>query len=806
MKLKICLTGLAVFSLLRMYPQAHHFAEARFTSSPLYSNAENTRSDTMNILKYSIALEIGNSNNKFIKGYTAIRFSPKISNQSHLRLDLLKLLVDSVKEGSATLNYTYNDTLLKINFLTPKNTSDTSVITVYYHGQPQGDATGWGGFYYNNAQSAQYAYNLGVGFGAKPHNYGRVWFPCFDNFVERSKFEFIITSDSARRAHCNGQLISDVLNGSKRTRTWVLNEEIPSYLACVSLANYTQVNWSASLMNGIVPIRLAAHAADTTALKAGFVNLISALHGFENYYGPYKWNKVGYSLVPFNGGAMEHATNIAYPRFAIGNMGYEDLYVHELSHHWWGDLVTCETPEDMWINEGLASYSAHLFFEWQYNKAAYLNRVRTEHEDLIHFLHLREGGFRAVSGVPHALTYGDHVYKKGADITHTMRGYLGDSAFFAGLKYTLAQKSFKSMNSQEFQALMQTGSGKNTMDFFNNWVLSGGWSHFAFDSVRVNTLGPGSYQAMLSIRQKTFGATALHSNVPLEVSYFKSDWSRVIKSYTLSGSSSVLTQSLSFIPVYVALNYDGKINDASSFDVLVIKSAGSKTFTLGKLILDVSDAGQDSSLVRVVHHMVKPDPFLNNPDGHRLSNQHYWTVEGILSAGFKAKVRFNYNGIKSLSGAYSYLDTALTLVNGDSVSLFYRQDAGQNWSLIKTVSKFKSSSKHGYIDLDSLRLGDYCFGNSTDLTYLGKRENVKSDPRISIYPNPSSKSCVLEIQKELNAPIVLSITSAEGRLVKTAEMQSGLNELDLSALPKGTYLFTLKEQKKLIYTQKIVLE
>ena len=131
-----------------------------------------------------------------------------------------------------------------------------------------------------------------------------MWFPCFDNFVERSKYEFIICSDTLRKAYCNGQLISDIITNNKRKRNWILNEQIPTYLACVALANYTQVNWNINTLSGNKPIILAAVASDTSAMKAGFINLKNCIHGFENYFGPYKWNRFGYALVPFNSGAM----------------------------------------------------------------------------------------------------------------------------------------------------------------------------------------------------------------------------------------------------------------------------------------------------------------------------------------------------------------------------------------------------------------------------------------------------------------------------------------------------------------------
>lgn len=777
------------------------------SQASIYYAAENLRSDTFDILKYTINLEIGTTSNPQIAGNTQIRLAPKLNNRTFIRLDLLKLTVDSVKEGNSLLTYTYNDTILKINFTSPKNVIDTSVVTVYYKGIPQIDATGWGGFYFDNTQSAQYAYNLGVGFGAKPHNYGRVWFPCFDNFVERSKYDFNITSDTTRRAYCNGQLISDNIISNKRTRKWVLNEQIPTYLVSVALANYRQVNWTVNTLTGIKPITLAAVASDTTALKNAFVNLKSCINGFENYFGPYKWNRFGYCLVPFNSGAMEHATNIAYPRAFIGNLTYEaDLMAHELSHHWWGDLITCETQEDMWINEGMATFSSYMFTEWQYGKAAYLNKVKTEHDKLLHFLHKNEGGFRAVSGVPHSLTYGDHVYKKGADVAHTLRGYMGDTAFFAGAKYTMQQNAFKSINSDEFKNHLQTSSGQNLSNFFNNWILAGGWSHFAIDSVRYIQVSPGSYNAIVSLKQKLYGASVLHTNVPLEISFFKNDWSRVIRKVITSGATNNFTVNIPYIPVYSALNYDNKIGDATSHEVKTIKTVSNVTYALGKLFLQVQNKGADSSLLRVIHNYVRPDPFKTNPIQQKLSDQHFWKVEGILSSGFVSKARFNYDGTKNTGGTYAYMDTLLTIINADSVTLFYRPSASEDWRWLRNTTKFTTGPKTGFIEVDTLKLGEYTFGNIGDTSALGLKENRTNKVELKVYPNPAKQKCILEFKEHPKKEYALTLLNSEGRTVITQSLVTKTTQLDLGQLAKGIYFIKVEEKGKLVYSQKLLIE
>jgi hypothetical protein len=773
----------------------------------IYYSAENLRSDTFDVLKYTINLEIGNTSNSQISGNTQIRFAPKLNNRTYIRYDLLKLTVDSVKENNALLTYVYNDTILKINFTAPKNISDTSLISVYYKGTPQIDGTGWGGFYFDNTQSAEYAYNLGVGFGAKPHNYGRVWFPCFDNFVERSAYEFNITCDTARRAYCNGQLISDIIANNKRTRKWVLNEQIPTYLASVALAEYTQVNWTVNTLSGPKPITLVGVASDTSAMKSGFVNLKNCIAGFENYFGPYKWNRFGYCLVPFNSGAMEHATNISYPRAFIGNLAYEaELMAHELSHHWWGDLITCETQEDMWINEGMATFSSYMFTEWQYGKVAYLNKVKTVHDQLLHFLHFNEGGFRAISGVPHSLTYGDHVYKKGADVAHTLRGYMGDTAFFDASKFTMQQNAFKSINSNEFKLHLQTSSGQNLNDFFNNWVMSGGWSHFAIDSVNYVQVSPTSIDAIVSLKQKLYGATVFHSNVPLELSFFESNWSRVIRKVILSGSSNTFTVNIPFNPVYCALNYDSKINDATSHETKIIKSVSNYNYALGKVFLQVQNTGADSSLVRVIHNYVKPDPFKTNLIHHKLSDQHFWKVEGIFSPGFVSKARFNYDGTKNTTGTYAYMDTLLTIVNGDSLNLFYRENASADWKWLENATKFASGARTGFLEIDTLKPGEYTFGNIGDTSSLGWKEERKYPVEVKVYPNPAKHKCSVEFKEVPRTEYLLSLMDAEGKIVYSRMLNAKITNLDIHSFSRGTYFIKLEKGGKIVCTQKLLIE
>jgi hypothetical protein len=798
----VILLFVASFKGLGQVATCQQFKTAKNAAS-IYYSAENLRSDTIDIVKYTINVNITDFVTDTIRCNTTVKFAPKLNGQNKIRLDLLKMFIDSIKLNTTKLTYTYNDTVVKVNLPLSYNTTDTLDVTLFYHGRPQGDASGWGGFYF----SGNYAFNLGVGFAAKPHNYGRVWFPCFDNFVEKSKYEFNITSDSTKRAYCNGQLISDIKTGSTRTRKWVMQEEIPTYLASIAVADYTQVSWTHTISTGTIPIILAARAPDTTVLKSGFVNFKNCLTGFENYYGPYKWNRVGYCLVPFNSGAMEHATNIAYP-LAATSIAYEaTLMAHEFAHHWWGDLMTCETQEDMWLNEGFASYSEYMFREWQYGKPSYIAALRTTHDDMLHFAHFRENKFWPVSGVPHQYTYGDHVYKKGAVVAHTLRSYMGDVAFFNGVKYVMAQKSFKTMNSAEFKTLLETSSGQLLSDFFNNWVFDGGWPHFSIDSTKYVMTSPGNYLATVYVKQKLTGAPSYYNNVPLEISFFDSNWQPTVRNISMSGANQTFTMNLPFAPLFAASNYETKIADAIAADNGIYKLNGNFNKALGKCIIAITNKGADSSFIRVEHNYTAPDPIKNNIKNYKISNQHYWRFDGVLSAGFVSKLHLNYDGNMNTSGTWAALDTCLTSVQNDSIIVLYRKNTADDWKLVDKYTKYKTGATAGKFIIDTLRLGEYTFANKNGASSVGIKAAEKSIANLKVYPNPATNNVTVKLENyNLIGGEMVEIKSIEGKVIYSGTVNGVETTIDCSAFAKGNYLVRINKSKKIIATQKLVLQ
>ena len=169
---------------------------------PGISNASQTdlRSDSIDIIKITINGDLTDFAGRVIYANTIVEFESLVSGIDAIELDLLGLQVDSVVHEGLSIPFSHNDTVITIDLPSTLNISDSTAVQVYYHGQPVQNPGDWGGFYWTN----NYAYNIGVSFLEDPHNFGRVWFPCFDNFVERMKVDCNITTEDSKTAVCGG--------------------------------------------------------------------------------------------------------------------------------------------------------------------------------------------------------------------------------------------------------------------------------------------------------------------------------------------------------------------------------------------------------------------------------------------------------------------------------------------------------------------------------------------------------------------------------------------------------------------------
>lgn len=787
-------------------------------------SADNSRSDTIDVLHYDISLRLTQlTSTAELIGECEVTLLPRINDLAQVLLDLQDLSVTGVEVNGIPSEFSHTNALLRVNLLSPADMTDTLRVRVQYHGNPPTAA--FGGFYF----AADHAYNLGVGIGIDPPCYGRAWFPCVDNFVERSTYSFHITTNPNRKAFCNGILEGSTDNPDD-TKTWHWNmyQSIPTYLASVAVSNYQTLEWQHYGIADTILVQLGARAADTSDLRASFVHLPDCISAFENAFGPYQFDRIGFVVVPFSGGAMEHATNIAYPSFAVnGNLDWESLMSHEFAHHWFGDLVTCETPADMWLNEGWASYAAHYFTEAVYGKQRYLDEVRNNHDRVLTLAHINDGGYLPVAGVPFEATYGEHVYNKGADVAHTLRSYMGDTLFFGCLRQYLDAFAFTTANTDQFRDYMSACSGIDLTHFFDDWVKQPGFAHFA-----LSALAPGvgaqrsDYPFEYVIRQRRHANPNLYNNVPLEITFFDHHFNRHTETVFVGATECHYYAHSVPTYVYTALDFDEKINDASTDYHRFINTTGSYDFPTTRVSVAVNNI-VDTTLLRIIHNRIAPDRFNYSgyavPDNIKLSPNRYWTVEGYSQDIFDASATFTYNGSTSAGG---YLDNDLITGNENDLRLLFRlplhEEAGcgtfaawqSSWEVVADAVLETGSSttdKRGTITVPQLRYGEYALGYNNSgadtmitpfpcIIFSGNTDHPEqTTAHFKAQPNPTTVGNISLVWEEAAKPhSEITVYASNGKMVYSQTLPVGATTLSLPAnqWQSGVYIVCWRENQR----------
>lgn len=749
-------------------------ADLQAQSSPVGSA---TRSDSIDLLHTRLELDLTGTSNGVIHGRAAITFTPRVDGITHLPLDLL-LPVDSVMMDDGQLPFTQQDEVVTIDLQGSHGPEDTLVVTVAYGGDPPTDPSGFGGFY----TLSNYQYDLGVAFDAIPHSYGRAWVPCFDNFVERCSFEFLVHTNNGRSVFANGalQAVQEMGDGERITH-WRLDEPIPSYLASVAAGNYAAINDTFPSVDGrAIPVILAALPADTANMRASFAHLKNAFDTFERWFGPYRWNRVGYVLT--SAGAMEHATNICYPFYASdGSLGNEDLVAHELSHHWFGNLITCATPQEMYINEGFADFCAKLFMEDLYGPGKYMELVRDNHKQVVARAHLRDGGWFALNAVPLSKTYGETAYKKGADIARTLRATMGDSLFSAAMKRVLANNAYTAMGSVALRDSLAAASGMDLDHFFDDWIFQPGGAAFLVDSFTVEPSG-NNYSVAVHVRQKTRGGALPFQHVPVSVTCIGAAGTQHREIVDLGGEQATIQLTAPFPPVTVRLNDDDRLALATTWDTITIAAVGQPLLGNTDVRLITSSVAAPA-FVRVEEFWVPADPYPNGD--YQVSPDRWWRVEANIGTGTEIALRITVDGRAGMTTAYDQglmQDVDGVAFHEDSLVLLWRPSPTAAWTprpvSVNTIGN--PTDRNARVEMQGLLPGDYALAWHVHASTTSVAEMPAQGWRY--FPIPArGELTVVAPAAGVEPGTDLLIHGLDGRqLGQPVRMHAGTNVIDVS--------------------------
>ena len=305
------------------------------------------------------------------------------------------------------------------------------------------------------------------------------WFPTIDAPNQKMTQELYITIDSSFTVLSNGVHVYTVENADgTETSYWKQEKPHAPYLTMMAAGDFAEIKdtWGDMEVNYYVEHDYAPYARNIFGNTPEMLTFFSDRLEYK-----YPWDKYSQIVVrDYVSGAMENTSAAVFMEQLqmtdreLLDKDYETTIAHELFHHWFGDLVTCESWSNLPLNESFANYSEYLWLEHKYGVDeadyhrneelnGYLNEAEKKREPLIryHYGHRME-------------MFDAHSYNKGGLILHMLRKHLGDEVFFKGLNYYLNENEYTDVEIHQLRLAFEKISGQDLNWFFDQWFFNPG--------------------------------------------------------------------------------------------------------------------------------------------------------------------------------------------------------------------------------------------------------------------------------------------------------------------------------------------
>ncbi len=733
--------------------------------------------DAVDVLDYDLELDL--SQGSPFAGVATLTVMP-VGEAAEFELSL-KGTVDSMQVAGVI----YHDANLA--HVPVPSTTEAFAVKVWYHGFNYVESRGWGGFHFD----ADMSYNLGVAFNENPHVFGRAMFPCRDNFTDKATYTLRVKTRSGWTAQCGGMLQSRTVDDEGCELTvWRIDHPVPTYLVSVSQADYRLIETSVASVGGTYPVTLGYTTQDSAGVQRAFALLDSVVPMYERCLGPYRWGRIGY--IATRQGSMEHVNNIALARdfMASTDVRAQSTIAHELGHAWFGNLVTCAAEGDMWINEGGATFCSEIARESTHGRRASNRYYQQNLESVLRYTHLTDGGYLPLHDMPHSLTYGSTTYDKGALVWHSLRGYLGDSLFYASMRRLMASKAFGNIDAAELRDSLSLFSGVALDDFFNFHVFGAG-----FVDYKAELLPPTLEERVrLKVSQQGVGTDNLVRSGRVPVTFYTYDFVPYKRWIALDGRDTTLAIDASWgLPAddiaFVVLDEDCAISDAATVGVIQISTESMYGEEVTHMRIRSLSLPR-STTVAIEHHWGEPRDLASTPGVVRAASR-YWKVCGLwddmtadsLQGQFRY-VRGNYS-----ESDYPNLDRNLFVrqASMDSVVLMYRMDGQSPW---EAVSHLRTGNRdEGFFLMPKLKPGEYALA-VVDTSLLGMAD-VEGAQDINLFPNPVKRGGSVTVDVPVDGLFEVIVYDTSGRQVWQKQACTS-GESITPNLARGTYLVVIK--------------
>ncbi|MHB0755344.1 M1 family aminopeptidase [Polaribacter sp. M15] len=454
-----------------------------------------------------------NFSDKTMNGEAWITAKPHFYSTNKITLDANAMVIKKITLNDIEVSYNYDEYELIIDL--PKTYKRNEEFTIYikYIAQPEKvkDKTTQQiseakGLYFINADGIDKNKPTQIWTQGETQA-NSAWFPTIDAPNQKMSQEIYITVPNQYKTLSNGALISQTKNGNNRTDYWKLDQEHAPYLAFMGIGEFEIIKdfYKNIPVNYYVEKEYAPYAKAIFGLTPEMIGFFADKLGVD-----YPWNKYSQIVVrDYVSGAMENTTAVVHgeqayqkPGQLIDHNAQENTIAHEIMHHWFGNLVTSESWANVTLNESFANYGEYLWKEYKYGKVAaemhYFEQVeaykngQNSSKSLVRFNYDdREELFDLVS------------YNKGGAVLHMLRNYLGDKAFFTGLKNYLTKYQYKTAEVHELRLVFEELTGKDLNWFFNQWYFGANHPNIEI-SYDYNTLQKTVTVNIIQLQGETF--------------------------------------------------------------------------------------------------------------------------------------------------------------------------------------------------------------------------------------------------------------------------------------------------------------
>jgi aminopeptidase N len=665
-------------------------------------------------------------------------------NSIQMNANSSSLTIDSV--SMAGVDFSHNNNILTINLDQTYNPGAVVNVKIYYR-------------HNNIADGALYVSNGFLFTDCEPEG-ARKWYPCWDKPSDKATSDITAKVPSTVKLGSNGVLADSVMVGDTIYYHWVSTNPVATYLRVLTAKvnyNLNIVYWhKISNPNDSIPIRFYYNSGENPSNIENII--VDMMTTYSELFGEHPFEKNGFATLnnQFIWGGMENQTLTSLCQ----NCWSENLVSHEFAHQWFGDMITCATWADIWLNEGFATYCEALWYEHTSGYSAYKNDINS---DASYYLSANPGwpiyNPDWINNTPDINTLFNTAitYDKGACVHHMLRYVMGDSLYFAGMKYyaTDPNLKYKSAVTTDFAGDMSTVYGQDLTWFFDEWILQPNHPVYA-NQYWIDNQGNGNWQVGFVANQTQSNST--FHKMPIEIKVHFNTGSDTTMRVMNDSNNQIFTFAFNRQPLNVSFDPDNnivlKVASLTQIPPLPVELTSFTAITQGSfIVLDWRTATE------------------KNNRGFEIERRDLTKNTNWESIGF-----IEGNGTSTTTHLYSFTDQ------------------------VKVYSTYSYRLKQ--IDFD----GSYEYSNEVEVSGGLKPEKYSLSQN---YPNPFNPSTIINFELPEAAKVNLVVYNLLGQVVKTladGNYDAGTHQtiFDGTNLSSGIYIYVLRANN-IVLKQKMVL-